>query len=56
MSNETLEKIKAYSRDTFQQEALNALLDYYGKDSLEKISEEMALTFLERLENEKIKL
>lgn len=56
MTNTTLEKIKAYSKTADKQDALNALLDYYGKDSLEKISEEMALTFLERLENGKIKL
>lgn len=56
MTTTTLQKIKAYGKTADKQDALDALLDYYGKDSLEKISEEMALTFLERLENGIIKL
>lgn len=49
MCSETTRKIKNYSTDTQKSNALLALMDYYGKDCLMKISEEQALAFLEKL-------
>jgi hypothetical protein len=54
MTNTTLEKIKAYGKTADKQDAMNALLDYYGKNSFDKISEEMALAFLEKLQSGEI--
>lgn len=51
MTSTTLEKIKAYWKGKDKQDATNALLDYYGKDDITKISEEMALSFLDKLKN-----
>ena len=56
MTSETTRKIKAYSTDKHKQETLLALMDYYGKNSLEKISKEQALVFLRKLENGEIKI
>ena len=56
MTNTTLEKIKAYGKDKRKdkQDALEALLNYFGKTSLMKISEEQALGFLQKLESGEI--
>ena len=56
MTSETIRKIKAYSTDKHKQETLLALMNYYGKNSLEKISEEQALAFLHKLERGKINI
>lgn len=55
MTTTTLQKIKAYGKSEDKQDILNLFLDYYGKDSFEKISEEMAIAFLEKLETGEIK-
>ena len=56
MTNTTLEKIKAYGKDKHKdkQDALEALLNYFSKTSLMKISEEQALGFLQKLESGEI--
>lgn len=54
MTNYTTNEIKRYSTDREKSNALLALMDYYGKDCLMKISEEQALTFLEKLKNGEI--
>lgn len=56
MTSETTRKIKAYSADKHKQETLLALMDYYGKNSLEKISEEQAIAFLQKLERGEINI
>lgn len=56
MTSTTLEKIKAFGKDQFKQDALDALLDYYGQTALIKISEVQALVFLHKLETGEIKL
>lgn len=56
MTGDTTRKIKAYSHDAEQQDALLALMGYYGKNKLEKISEEQALEFLQKLENGEVKV
>lgn len=54
MTHATTIEIAKYSTDTRQSNALLALMDYYGKDCLMKISEEQALAFLEKLKNGEI--
>ena len=54
MTSYTTNEIKKFSTDREQSNALLALMDYYGKDCLMKISEEQALTFLEKLKNGEI--
>lgn len=54
MTSTTLEKIKAYGHGEYKQDALESLLDYYGKTSFMNISEEQALVFLQKLENGEI--
>ena len=54
MTSYTTNEIKKFSTDREQSNALLALMDYYGKDCLMKISEEQALEFLEKLQNEEI--
>lgn len=56
MTSTTLEKIKAFGKDQFKQDALDALLDYYGQTALIKISEVQALVFLHKLESGEIKI
>lgn len=56
LTTTTLQKIKAYGKSEDKQDILNLFLDYYGKDSFEKISEEMAIAFLEKLETGEIKV
>lgn len=56
MTTTTLQKIKAYSKTADKQDVMNALLDYYGKDNFMKISEEMALAFLDKLKTGEIKV
>lgn len=51
MTAKTTERIKGYATDRQRSESLLALMEYYHKDSLLKISEEMALEFLSKLEN-----
>ena len=54
MTSYTTNEIKKFSTDEEQSNALLALMDYYGKDCLMKISEEQALAFLEKLKNGEI--
>lgn len=54
MTSYTTNEIKNYSTDTQKSNALLALMDYYHKDCLIKISEEQALAFLEKLKNGEI--
>ena len=54
MTSYTTNEIKKFSTDREQSNALLALMDYYGKDCLMKISEEQALAFLEKLKNGEI--
>lgn len=56
MTSTTLEKIKAFGKDQFKQDALDALLDYYGQTALIKISKVQALVFLHKLESGEIKI
>lgn len=56
MTHVTTIEIQKYSTDTRQSNALLALMDYYRKDSLSKISEEQALAFLAKLQNKEIEL
>lgn len=56
MTSKTLEKIKAFGKDQFKQDALEALLDYYGQTALINISEVQALVFLHKLESGEIKI
>lgn len=54
MTSYTTSEIKNYSTDTQKSNALLALMDYYHKDCLMKISEEQALEFLGKLKNGEI--
>lgn len=54
MTSYTTNEIKKFSTDREHSNALLALMDYYGKDCLMKISEEQALVFLEKLKNGEI--
>ena len=54
MTSYTTNEIKKFSTDREQSNALLALMDYYHKDCLMKISEEQALESLEKLQNEEI--
>ena len=56
MTHDTTMKIKLFSTDEKKGNSLEALMDYYGKTSLMYISEEMALVFLKKLENNEIQL
>lgn len=50
MTSETTQKIKKFSTDENMSNSLLALMDFYNKDCLMKISEEQALAFLDKLE------
>lgn len=54
MTSYTTSEIKKYSTDSEKSNALLALMDYYHKDCLMKISKEQALAFLEKLKNGEI--
>jgi hypothetical protein len=54
MTSYTTKEIAKFSTDREQSNALLALMDYYGKDCLMKISEEQALEFLGKLKNGEI--
>ena len=54
MTSCTTSEIKKFSTDREQSNSLLALMDYYHKDCLMKISEEQALAFLEKLESSEI--
>lgn len=56
MTEETTYKIKSFSTDDNQGNALEALMDWYGVTSLMNIPESAALEFLGKLESEKIKI
>lgn len=50
----TTQKIKAFSTDMKQTDALLALLDYYDRPALINISEQEGLEFLAKLESGEI--
>lgn len=52
----TTSEIKKFSTDREQSNSLLALMDYYHKDCLMKISEEQALAFLEKLRKGEVNL
>lgn len=54
MTSYTTSEIKKFSTDTQKSNALLALMDYYGVTALNRISEEQALAFLEKLKNGEI--
>lgn len=54
MTSYTTNEIKKFSTDTQRSNALEALMDYYGVTALNRISEEQALAFLEKLKNGEI--
>ena len=54
MTTETTNKIRKFSSDFGTNDALLALLDYYGKIGLAEIDEEEGLAFLKKLENGEI--
>jgi hypothetical protein len=56
MCSETTKKIKAFSTDAKQANALLALLDYYDRPALINISEQEGLAFLAKLESGEIKI
>lgn len=51
MTATTTARIKSYATDKQKSESLLALMKYWQKDSPDKISEEMALEFLCKLES-----
>ena len=52
----TTQRIKAFSTDAKQSNALLALLDYYDRPALINISEQEGLAFLAKLESGEIKI
>ena len=56
MCSETTKKIKAFSTDAKQSNALLALLDYYDRPALINISEQEGLAFLAMLESGEVKV
>ena len=56
MTSYTTSEIKKFSTDREQSNSLLALMDYYGKDCLMKISEKQALSFLEKLKKGEVNL
>lgn len=56
MCSETTRKIKEFSTDAKQSNALLALLDYYDRPALINISEQEGLAFLAKLESGEIKI
>lgn len=56
MTSYTTQEIKKYSTDGEAANSLLALMDYYHVDCLQKISEEQALAFLEKLKSGEIKI
>lgn len=56
MTSETTQKIKKFSTDENMSNSLLALMDFYNKDCLMKISEEQALAFLDKLEKGEIRI
>ena len=56
MSDSTTREIKKYSTDPNKDNALEALMDWYGANSLQKIPESAALKFLNMLKTGKVKI
>ena len=55
MTSITTKKIAEYSKTEIH-ESLIALMNYYGKSNLMNILEEQALVFLDKVENDEIKI
>lgn len=56
MSSKTTAEIKALSTDAEQTEGLLAVMNYYGVNNLMRISEPMALLFLEKVRSGEINI
>lgn len=56
MTHDTTMVIRRFSTDKNNGNALEALMDYWHKDNLMQISEEMALKFLAKLESGEIRI
>lgn len=56
MSSKTTAEIKALSTDAEQTEGLLAVMGYYGVTNLMRISEPMALLFLEKVRSGEINI
>ena len=56
MSSKTTAEIKALSTDAEQTEGLLAVMNYYGVNNLMRISESMALLFLEKVRSGEINI
>lgn len=56
MTSETTAKIRRFSTDGRESNALEALMDWYGVTNLMHISEEIALNFLAKLENGEVRI
>ena len=56
MNHETTLAIKAYATDRFQQNSLEALMDYYSVTNLQAITQEMGEEFLAKLESGEIRI
>lgn len=56
MSHKTTMAIKRFSTDKNNGNALEALMDYWHKNNLMQISEEMGLQFLAKLESGEIRI
>lgn len=56
MSSKTTAEIKALSTDAEQTEGLLAVMNYYGVNNLMRISEPMALDFLEKVRSGEINI
>lgn len=54
MTHNTTMAIKSFSTDQNEGNALEALMEYWGKSNLMHISEEMGLEFLAKLESGEI--
>lgn len=54
MTSMTTREINKFSTDENHGNALEALMNYYGVTALNRISEEQALAFLEKLKNGEI--
>lgn len=56
MTHETTMAIRSYAKDAYQQDSFMALMDYYGTNCLQEITEEMGLAFLEKLESGEVEI
>lgn len=55
-TSETILKIKEYSTDLRQSDSLEALMAYYGVNSLANITQKQAEAFLSKLESGEVRI